>query len=506
MLLLCSKQKTGTVPISRFSKNMTSQSRYKISASSFYNLSRCHRRVYLDLYGDPEEKGEHSDFTEMLWERGVRIEREIIEKIRRERDLISIEGAAGEELFKQTLRLMKEGTPLIYQGVLIDKDRIGRPDLLEKRDGKSTFGNFRYIPCDIKSGRAMVDKESDDIKKHYANQMLFYCELLEAVQGARPEIGKIIDITGEETLFAVPDYEAEYQESKVVINGIVYDRKEPEPIIGGICKECVWHAPCLKLASERKDPTLLFKLGKQKYQLREHGIRDIDDLCNINVAEFSVPPKKMYRVGPNTLEQWKRRANVWNTRKPIIHKKPEFKRARKEIYYDIEDDPSFDHVYLHGFIEVVNGQRGEYKSFFASERENEEKITLELWRYINSLSEEDVIYHYGSYEKAKTSRLKEKYGLPESTLDKFDRLRVDLYRVVEQCSDWPLSSYGIKSIAKHLDFKWTSEDASGANSIAWFQEYQSNPENKELLDKILTYNREDCEAMIVVKDYLMRNC
>ena len=59
-------------------------------------------------------------------------------------------------------------------------------------------------------------------------------------------------------------------------------------------------------------------------------------------------------------------------------------------------------------------------------------------------------------------------------------------------------------MGKHLGFKWTSEDASGANSIAWFQEYQSHPENKELLDKILTYNREDCEAMIVVKDYLAR--
>ena len=146
-----------------------------------------------------------------------------------------------------------------------------------------------------------------------------------------------------------------------------------------------------------------------------------------------------------------------------------------------------------------------YKNFFVVERENEEKAARELWRYIDSLSEDDVIYHYGSYEKTKANRLKEKYGLPEATLEKFDRLRVDLYRVVEQCSDWPLSSYGVKSIAKHLGFKWTSEDASGANSIAWFQEYQSNPANKELFEKILTYNREDCEAMIVVKDYLVKN-
>lgn len=479
---------------------------FRVSASSFYNLSKCHRRVYLDLYGNPDEKGEYSDFVQMLWERGVRIEREIIEKIRNERSLVSVEGAAGEELFAQTLKLMKDGTPLIYQGVLINQDHIGRPDLLEKQDGKSKFGNYLYIPCDIKSGRATTDKDGGDVKKHYANQVLFYCELLEAIQGVKPDVGKIIDIAGQETIFSVNEYEAEYQESKTVLGGIVYDKKEPEPIIGGICKECVWSAPCLKLANGRQDPTLLFKVGKQKYQLRDNGVCNIDDLCGIDVAEFSVPPKKMYRVGPATLEQWKRRANVWKARKPVVHKKPDFKIAKKEVYYDIEDDPSTDHVYLHGFIEVVNEIRGEYKNFFVVDRQDEEKAAKDFWRYINSLSEEDVVYHYGSYEKTKANRLREKYDLPEATLEKFDRLRVDLYRVVEQCSDWPLSSYGVKSIAKHLGFKWTSEDASGANSIAWFQEYQSNPANKELLQKILTYNREDCEAMIVVKNYLANNC
>lgn len=401
-------------------------SEFNISATSFYNLSKCHRRVYLDLYGNPDEKAEHSDFVQMLWDRGVRVEREIIEKIRKERNLVSIEGAASEDLFKQTLQLMKDGTPLIYQGVLIERDRIGRPDLLEKQDGKSKFGDYQYISCDIKSGRATVEKDGDDVKKHYANQVLFYCELLGAIQGTKPRIGKIIDIDGQETIFDVEEYEADYQASKAVINEIVYEKKEPEPIIGGICKECVWSAPCLKLALGRQDPTLLFKLGKQKYQLRQNGICNIDELCNINVAEFSVPPKKMHRVGPATLEQWKRRANIWKTRKPIIHKNPEFKNTKKEIYYDIEDDPSIDQVYLHGFIEVVDGQKSDYKSFFASERANEGKVARELWKYIDSLSENDVIYHYGSYEKTKANRLREKYDLSGSTLEKFDRLRVDL--------------------------------------------------------------------------------
>lgn len=482
---------------------MANPSQYKINASSFYNLSKCHRRIYLDLYGNPDEKGEHSDFMQLLWEKGVRIEREIIEKISKGKEMIAVEGVAGKDTFEKTLNLMKSRVSLIYQGVLIADDRIGRPDLLERVEGASTFGNYYYVPCDIKSGRATEDKDSLDIKTHYANQVIFYTELLEKIQGLKPPIGKIIDIGGVETSFSIAEYDTDYQENKTILSSIVYEKNEPEPLIGGTCKDCVWAASCLKIANTRQDPTLLFKLGKQKYDLRERGINNIQDLSRIDIHELLTPQKKIKGVAEKKLTQWKRRANVWITNKPIVHTKPQLKEAKREIYYDIEDDPSIDHVYLHGFIAIENGKKGGYRSILATERKDEEKAAKELWAYIGSLSENDVIYHYGSYEKTKANRLKEKYNLPDAMLEKFDRLRVDLYRIVESSSDWPVSSYGIKPIAKYLGFKWTSEDASGANSIAWYNDYQKDPEhNKKLLDKILTYNQEDCEAMIVVKKWL----
>jgi len=330
--------------------------------------------------------------------------------------------------------------------------------------------------------------------------------LLENIQGVRPSIGKIIDINGEESVFDIAEYKAAYEKSKALIERIIYKKEEPEPIIGGKCKECVWSKPCHTLAVGRNDPTLLFYLGKQKYQLRERGICTIDDLCGIDEAAFADPSKKIRGATHVTLEKWKRRAAVWNSKKPIVHKNPNFRKTQKEVYYDIEDDPSMDHVYLHGLIEVVNGTKGEYKSFFAGRREEEGKAARDFCSYVESLSESDVIYHYGAHEKTKMKRLKEKYSLPDAVMEKYNRLCVNLYSMLEQCSDWPVSSYGVKSIAQHLGFKWTAEDASGANSIAWFQEYQNDPMNKDLLARILTYNKEDCEAMIVVKNYLAKNC
>lgn len=477
-------------------------SKYKISATSFYNISKCKRRIYMDLYGDQKEKGEYSDFLQLLWEKGVRIEREIIGKVFKDKEIVNVEGKADEDTFNQTIELMKSGASYIYQGVLISGDWIGRPDILEKIQGSSKFGGYYYIPCDIKSGRATTEKDGDSVKKHYANQVLFYAELLEKIQGTKPKEGKILDIDGEETTFSIAEYDDNYLEDKEIVEAIVYQKKEPEPIIGGVCKECVWDNVCLKIAVEKQDPSLLFKLGKQKYGLREKGIHTIQDLSKINVKEFH-KANKIKRVGEKSLQQWYRRANVWISQKPIIHTNPELRKAKREIYYDIEDDPSIDHVYLHGFVVVENGNRQDYMSLLAPNREDEEKIARKLWDYISNLTEDDVIYHYGSYEKTKANRLKEKYNLDDTIIEKFDRLRIDLYRIIERSSDWPVSSYGIKSIAKQLGFHWTSEDASGANSIAWYTDYQKDPENnKEFLEKILTYNEEDCEAMIIVKDWL----
>jgi len=478
---------------------------YKISATSYYNLSRCHRRVYLDLYGNPEERGEHSDFLQLLWEKGIQIEKEILEKIKKDRTVDEVVGYPSQDTFSETIKLMSTGSPLIYQGVLIDEDKIGRPDLLERIEGNSKFGTYQYIPCDIKSGRATEGKDGEDIKAHYADQILFYGNLLEKIQGIKPTIGKLIDIEGVETNFQLEEYDPDYKQNTLIINSIAYDKKEPELQISGTCKECIWCDHCLKLANEKRDPTLLFKLGKQKYALRDRGIRTIEDLSQINIAEFLLPQNKIPRAGEKTLHQWKRRALVWIDNKPVLHNRSSFRSTTREIYYDIEDDPSVDNVYLHGIIEVKNGKKDNYKNFCAWDKCEEEKAARLMWEYIDSLSDNDVIYHYGSYEKTKLKRLKEKYNLSESALEKFDRLRIDLYRELEKSSDWPTYSYGIKSIAKILNFKWTAEDASGANSIVWYNDYRKNPESrKDLLDKISTYNKEDCEAMIVVKNWLSK--
>jgi hypothetical protein len=99
----------------------------------------------------------------------------------------------------------------------------------------------------------------------------------------------------------------------------------------------------LTWANVRNDMTLLFKLGKQKYALKERGVQTIADVAVLSLERFVEGPGKIPRVGLKTLEAWKRRAIVWQSGKPIIHTVPRFKPASIEVFYDIEDDPSHEH-------------------------------------------------------------------------------------------------------------------------------------------------------------------
>ena len=127
----------------------------KITATDFYDYTKCKYCVFLNKNGDLNLRDKISDFVKLLWDRGAQHEEKIIESYikRKGKSFIEVsrDKPAGTETFNETLKLMKEGKDYIYQGVLMVNDFIGRPDLLERINGKSKFGNYYYIPVDIKA-------------------------------------------------------------------------------------------------------------------------------------------------------------------------------------------------------------------------------------------------------------------------------------------------------------------------------------------------------------------
>lgn len=216
----------------------------------------------------------------------------------------------------------------------------------------------------------------------------------------------------------------------------------------------------------------------------------------------------MKGVGESTLNSVRRRANVLvNIKMPVVYNPIIFPKVSIELFFDIEDDPTQDFVYLHGVYERRN-QKEQFVYFLAKEhtKDSERKAWKEFWDYIRALPSDDfAVYFYSHHEKTTYKKLREKYPeiISETDIDTYFSSThfIDLYSCILQNTDWPLSSYSIKEIATSLGFKWRDETPSGALSIQWYNHYLETGD-RGILQRILEYNEDDCRATKVLKDGL----
>ena len=165
-----------------------------ITASQLYNYIVCPHRVWRDIYGPVDEKiNEPNPFVQMLWDKGVQHEKKVVEGMQ----VLDLSAGSKEDRFKQTVEAMNQGVDWIYQGVLIEGNLLGIPDLLKK------MPDNHYIPVDVKSGMGLegVDEENEEKgrpKKHYAAQLCLYVEALQNLGFAEANKAKVIDIQGGE--------------------------------------------------------------------------------------------------------------------------------------------------------------------------------------------------------------------------------------------------------------------------------------------------------------------
>jgi len=76
---------------------------------------------------------------------------------------------------------------------------------------------------------------------------------------------------------------------------------------------------------------------------------------------------------------------------------------------------------------------------------------------------------------------------------------IDIYRIVQKYTDWPVGSCSLKTLNMYLGFKWRDEAHLGALSIQWFNEYLDK-KDPLMLGRVLLYNENDCKTTMVRKD------
>jgi predicted RecB family nuclease len=495
-----------------------------ITASSLYDYIQCPHKIWRDIYGPQEEKiQETNPFVKLLWEKGVKHEEKIISKLG---GFLNLKEGSIDERFQKTTEAMKNKTPLIYQGVLKYEDIIGIPDLLK------ILPDNTYMPIDIKSGMGVEGADEEDEgrpKKHYAVQLCLYNDLLKTLGFATHNSGKIIDINGEEVEYDLiapmgprtkETWWECYERIKKHVDLLMKNQDKNKPAMAGICKLCPWHNSCKKWCEEIKDLTNVFYLGRSVRDRinKDLSIENVDAFLDIDVAEVMKQKEKekksgnkdfLYGIGKDSLPKLLNRAKIlYQTKKPVIYEPIIFPKVRCELFFDIEDDPTQEFVYLHGVYER-KGKNGRYVSFIATEvvAEEEKEKWQKFWEYIESLPQDDyAVYYYAPHERTTYKKLQKRYPdvISIENVEKFfeNPNVIDLYSLVQKQTDWPVGSYSLKALATYLGFKWRDETPSGALSIQWFNKYLES-DDKDILKRILEYNEDDCKAMMVLKDKLV---
>ncbi len=491
-----------------------------ITPSKLYNYLQCEHRIWRDVYGPIAEKNPDTNpFVEMLWEKGVSHEENMVSKLGK---ILDLKEVGEKEREKDTLEAMNAEVVLIYQGAIRHGELFGIPDLLEKQSDGT------YLPVDIKSGMGVegVDEENDNdgkYKKHYAVQLALYSEVLINLGFAKKHSGAIIDISSERTTYDLDKpigtktpqtYWDLYQEIKVKAGKLLNNEIKNKPAYSGKCKLCPWYQSCKKWIKETSDPSMIFYLGRANRDAleRDLDIESYKDLIDIDIDSILAKKKKdkkfLVGLGESKLTKFVQRSKIMEvTKAPVIYEKLNFPKTSIELYFDIEDDPTQAFVYLHGVYErSPKGER--FVEFTALDKTDsaEKEAWNNFWKYIRSLPKDDfTTYYYSHHEKTTYRRMREKYPdvATEEELAWFfsEEKAIDLYSVVSKYTDWPLMSYSLKEIAQYLGFSWRDKSPSGAMSIEWFNHYLETKDKADM-DRILLYNEDDCVATMVIKDYL----
>ncbi|MEK7473765.1 MAG: TM0106 family RecB-like putative nuclease [Patescibacteria group bacterium] len=463
----------------------------RLTATDFYRFLQCPHWPYWERFGDIKDRRSLTADEEKRMNDGLIHEREIIADKFGEAETVPRKDDDTD--VARTLELMRQGVPFIYQGVLRDGDWFGRPDLLERQEGKSRFGDWYYVPLDV--------KRSHEIKKQHKAQLMFYALLLERVQGAFPSHPAILNSDGQRISFDASAFESDFRDLLHELERI-REGVRPEPVYRKSCEDTSpWGAACLRLATETRDIALLYNVDVRKLRaLRSLGIATIDRAAELDVAALE---GRAPGLTERALEAVRRQA-ISLTRGSVIIREPFVDPTEGlEIHFDIESHPPTDADYLYGFW-ILSGPDQGYTSFVAERPEDEGKMWQEFLVWIAGLPESYTVWHYARYEATRLDVLAHRYGSETNPdLLRFKNALRDLKEMAADTAVFPLYFYSLKAIGKFLGFAWEGDVKGGGESVTAYETWLSS-QNRANLNAIIQYNREDVRATAHLLEWLRR--
>jgi len=484
-----------------------------INETHLFAYQHCDRQVFLDTFGDRNQRQLPSEFLEKLHRDSRDFAHHVMTIYREQNDgyeKVIYQRENWQDGWQKTWELMKQGVNIIENGVLfapeilninnqeININLLSHPALLIKINGASKLGNYYYYPLDIKFGKRP--------KLEYQIVSAFHSYLLGKIQDFLPPTAELF--IRDKGIYAVNVFKRleEVEQSLLGLAKLFLHQQEPEVFISRQkCGLCNWHSSCHQVATKIDHLSLLAGVSPKRYQaLKELNITSLKALAESEANDLENYPELTEGIGKNLIKQAQSVLHNQPFIRPselIVKHKQHLLTAPVEIYFDIEAQPELNLDYLHGVLIIDHRQNQQtFYSLVAETPADEGKIWQEflnlVWQYPVA-----PIYHFCEYEAQTIKRLAKVYQTPIYQWQPLLKRCIDLHKLVTQTVILPIESYALKNIAKWLGFQWRNPQANGAQSVCWYEQWL-NTGNRTLLENIKQYNEDDCYATYQVKKWL----
>ncbi len=407
-----------------------------------------------------------------------------------------------------TQEAMKSGRGIIYQAALTKGHFTGLADFMIRVDTPSELGNFSYEVGDTKLSRKA--------KPSHIIQLCCYAEMIEAIQGIRPQWIQVMLGNGQIKRFRTNDYFYYYLQVKQAFlqQQLMFEPSQKhEPTYGDDFGR--WSSYAKTLLDQQDHLSQVANITRiQIKRLENAGVRTLTSLATTQL-------KHIPKVNPLVLERLKQQARLQLESKALDRPKYELIKldeglAHKpyglsllpptsplDIFFDMEGYPLVDGglEYLFGVTYLENGEP-QFKDWWAHNPIQEKAAFEGFMDWVYQRYQEDPlmhIYHYNVYEVAALRKLMGRYGTKEKEVD--DLLRhevfIDLYKVVRQGIRVGEPSYSIKNI-EHLYMDARTGDVKNAGlSVVYYERWLETQDGQDwqtstILNEIRNYNKDDC--------------
>ena len=309
----------------------------RLTGTHVYSYVKCARLAALDLHLPRSDRRPAHEWEEFAAQRGRDFEAHFVKGLPvvapsyAERDFEA--GAAATEA------LLRDGVPWIHQAVLAVEDRLGLPDLLRRVPGASALGDHHYEVIDVKtSGRS----RSDQIL-----QVVFYTELLAAVQERMPEHGALVLKDGREERFLIADYRAAGREVQDELRRLRDDVDAARPFLQAGCANCYHDQRCMAELNKAGDLSLVQGMSHgAKAILESAGCCTVQDLAVFHPDDA----RARGNLDATLVRRLRRAAQAHLLGKPIVEERPRGERLDPAAIVHFLGDPFADRVLAFGVL------------------------------------------------------------------------------------------------------------------------------------------------------------